>query len=52
MTRSSSTLSPHLTFTLLRSTRASINFIKNKGAVFNYTTQDVERLQEFVDIGR
>merc|ERR1719319_783059 len=39
-------------FTFLRSTRASINFIKNKGAVFNYTTQDVERLQEFVDIGR
>merc|ERR1719350_1964365 len=39
-------------FTFLRSTKASINFIKNKGAVFGYTAQDVDRLQEFVDIGR
>ena len=39
-------------FTFLRSTRAALNFMKNKAAVFGYTSQDIDRLNEFVDIGR
>merc|ERR1719350_1472566 len=39
-------------FTFLRSTRAAINFMKNKAAIFGYTSQDIDRLNEFVDIGR
>ena len=39
-------------FTFLRSTRAALNFMKNKAALMGYTSQDIDRLNEFVDIGR
>ena len=39
-------------FTFLRSTRASINFMTNKAAVYGYTQQEIDRLNEFVQLAR